>query len=85
MRNTKEGEALLEHAKVRLNKQFFQSKAQQKKMENRRMLQSLRGENDLEAEEVSDAEVEVQPLDSGARKDLTSLFPEIKPLSECDV
>jgi len=39
MRNTKEGEALLEHAKVRLNKQFFQSKAQQKKMENRRMLQ----------------------------------------------
>lgn len=30
MRQTKEGEALLEHAKKRLNKQFFASKAQVK-------------------------------------------------------
>lgn len=27
----------------------------------------------------------VQPLDDGSRKDLTQLFPEIKPLDECDV
>jgi hypothetical protein len=35
MRQTKEGEALLEHAKIRLNKQFFQSKALMKKREAR--------------------------------------------------
>lgn len=35
MRQTKEGEALLEHAKIRLNKQFFQTKAQMKKREQR--------------------------------------------------
>jgi hypothetical protein len=29
--------------------------------------------------------VEVKPLDDGSRKDLTLLFPEIKPLEECDI
>ena len=35
MRQTKVGEDLLEHSKIRLNKQFFKDKAQQKKAEKR--------------------------------------------------
>lgn len=34
---------------------------------------------------MSDAELAIKPLDDGSRKDLTRLFPEIKPLAECDV
>jgi hypothetical protein len=33
----------------------------------------------------SDAEIFVKPLDDGSRKDLSTVFPELRALSECEV
>ena len=49
----------------------------------------MRGVGEDSGESCSDAsdaeEVDIKPLDDGSRKDLTSVFPELKPLSECKV